>query len=169
MFCECPHSAYHGPNAAVNNSWTRSGKVKPVCTANLIVLNGTATTATPIANKIYLCTPMTQSKRQIKPSSKLSYKERRNRKVKYISKNAKVLVSESDTDKSECVESEKPDCTLFSDMLFSAFSELHTPVPLEASTPIQLNRIDEMVEHSSSSEAEDQSDTPKSDSENCIC
>ena len=30
MFCECPHSAFHGPNAAVINSWTRSGKVKPV-------------------------------------------------------------------------------------------------------------------------------------------
>ena len=49
------------------------------------------------------------------------------------------------------------------------FSELHTPVPLEASTPIQLNRVDEMVEYSSSSEAEDQSDTPKSESEDFIC
>ena len=72
MFCECPHSAYHGPNAAVINSWTRSAKVKPICTANLNVLNGTATTATPIANKNSLCTPMTQSKRQIKPRSNLS-------------------------------------------------------------------------------------------------
>ena len=99
----------------------------------------------------------------------MSYEERRNCKVKYISKKAKVLVSESDTNKSESVESEEPDCTPFSDMPFSAFSELHTPDPLEASTPIQLNRVDEMVEYSSSSEAEDQSDTPKSDSEDFIC
>ena len=27
MFCECPHSAFHGTNPAVINSWTRSGKV----------------------------------------------------------------------------------------------------------------------------------------------
>ena len=72
MFCEGPHSAFHGTNAAVINSWTRSGKVKPVCTAILNVLNGTARTATPIAKKKFLCTPMTQSKRQIKARSNLS-------------------------------------------------------------------------------------------------
>ena len=177
MFCECPHASLHG-HQPVTNSWTRSGRVKPVVaiptSSSLIDETASSLVVFPSLSS----TPYSQSKRQFKQRSNCSYNSRRIRKRRYLSKKAKTLISDSESEKSESSScngfieqpslSQVPENT-DSFQQVSESSVLANPFPVESSTPRALGRVDNMIDSSSLSESETQTDETLSDSDSLIC
>ena len=123
-------------------------------------------------------TPYSQSKRQFKQRSNCSYNSRSIRKRRYLSKKAKTLISDSESEKSESSSCngfiEQPSLSQVPENtdLFQQVSEssvLANPFPVESSTPRALGRVDNMIDSSSLSESETQTDETLSDSDNLIC